>query len=1579
MIEELTKLFESIKNISIEKKDEVLEYLKLLNFEDYLRTLESFKHNQISKVIAFVYKNAILTIQSEDASPEIAHYFTDLNEQTLNASYPPFSNFDEESSHISQIKKLLNALYYAHLTFKDLENINVRDISCSRKDLNLLLSKTIETAYEASFLATHLDVDIKVLFQEEIELLLPYLKQIDDFVHLKSKNLKGFIDKTRKNIKNASYVTVNLDINLLEVSKEHLDLIQLHLTHIEQFAENCPETVDELIRKAKTEGQLKINLGINLVGVSSENKEFIQLHLHPIEKLVTITAKEIPPAYNLGDISGLTVDHLRPLGSEMDYNLITKLGGRLPNYISQLTQYIQNYSSKIKSNQPGLNQEKLDELRNTALNLLNDLENLQGNNLFISLKFLNYIHIIRHIITLSMSTMEQIGELNESTQDLVRNQLAQLKYELLPTLFGLVDKIELSSTRKAGVFSKDLMTQVKELYEAILYFPRKVIDFKAKGEELLSIEDSRFVELRLNPAYRRIDEANIALYKNQKMQEALNAFFNILEKEKYKNLSLHELPIKIKERLITHYKIIKPLVVQLDSDFNDHIITSLAGTQPWSFKPFQWPGAFPINHISHILTRKKALQTLITKNQNSQLFHIKLNKDLIDFVYQDTKLVLFPYVNALSVYSLDESIPLKHYAEQLVFKKSGENNHLEDPRQLNALQAIELCHWYRNKHNQFLVVQKEYAHFMELLKTYNIYENILDILKLDEAIKTQLLKSYNAIQSYFIDGVPKERKEWALKFDNYLVNLLSNKPVDFNDKPTMKTFFNLHPHLENHFAKFELKLHKKNQHHFIIAQKKFDSENKATPLEPSKNKDPRAHHLFSTTDISQKIQGLRSDLSLLTKLFNHPMQVELTPKKEKGIPFPEMEDLKDEGIHLKQPQQVRAIKDLYNGLFHLEEIALQLEKLTDDNQSPTQSDYEQYKGFQYYFKSLFAVKDHSYTKYKKGIYVFHLVIAYTHVDKIIKATKRLALDPHYGFITKELMYKAQKIYALIKEQTGAYQTTPEQILPQETVQFSSLWYALNTFEISPKQIRALNNTQYLTTEELNNLHERAKKATLTIQDLINNSDSYFKLFLQTPQMLALYRELKQKFNEFTTTAHDAVVGNLEAIRSNLLTPMLMEADRWEHHFGVAPGRFSGPLRTILDEYYKGLLHSLKLHSKKHIALVCDPTPLMQRKAFINKEFEKSNKKYEKYKYSFSLIDALYKDMMAHKKMIGGLWPYTSKQIEESQEKIQKQYNKIVPKLTKLKIKQKINTEPSVYASDHLFDDLCNTSLKEYQPHFTEIENLIRVTHHYYTGLVATYNLNINTLQEKQKYLNLIETTQKQEHQTFIEIYTAEAFHKHLHALCNRHNGLQRAGSEYRSELEKDLRQYKEKIINDSKTTEDINHTIQLLLKEKIAIFEKRNFAKYYQLDLVFDALSKFKTYFTRCTVKKKPLFENNELLAQKSARINKLEIIATRKDLSVEERIAKIRDEVKDPNFARIILAHKAPDILSFSYLRMCFLCLLQTLHLFTPTRKKLWNDLNLSVKNPPRMGKLASKFGLFYKPKSEEKPELNPEAKPSI
>lgn len=100
-------------------------------------------------------------------SPELVNYF-----KVQNNTGAPFSNFECEPRQVSQLKKLMNALYYCELAFKGLENL---DIDTPTKYLKLppKIKDAVENAYKAIRLATKLDVDLHILFEPQLAALGP--------------------------------------------------------------------------------------------------------------------------------------------------------------------------------------------------------------------------------------------------------------------------------------------------------------------------------------------------------------------------------------------------------------------------------------------------------------------------------------------------------------------------------------------------------------------------------------------------------------------------------------------------------------------------------------------------------------------------------------------------------------------------------------------------------------------------------------------------------------------------------------------------------------------------------------------------------------------------------------------------------------------------------------------------------------------------------------------------------------------------------------------------------------------------------------------------------------------------------------------------------------------------------------------------------------------------------------------------------------------------------------------------------------------------------------------------------------
>lgn len=143
-------------------------------FETYKGFFDTLKRQQFSQKVG-VIKNQILNkVLDGQFSRLVRPYF--LNK------IMPFDDFYSEPASVSQIKKLLNALYHLEIALTDMESVNIRDSHRRLIDLKTLYRHATPHLYKAAFLITHPEVDVFSIFHQEIALLLPLFKSFYDHV-----------------------------------------------------------------------------------------------------------------------------------------------------------------------------------------------------------------------------------------------------------------------------------------------------------------------------------------------------------------------------------------------------------------------------------------------------------------------------------------------------------------------------------------------------------------------------------------------------------------------------------------------------------------------------------------------------------------------------------------------------------------------------------------------------------------------------------------------------------------------------------------------------------------------------------------------------------------------------------------------------------------------------------------------------------------------------------------------------------------------------------------------------------------------------------------------------------------------------------------------------------------------------------------------------------------------------------------------------------------------------------------------------------------------------------------------------
>lgn len=1394
--------------------------------EEYLVYLESLKKGQYSKHFIAYSAMAIRILQSNYLFADCKQYF-----QTYNAEGEPFSDFDLEPDNISQIKKLMNALYYAKLAFQDIENLNLTNTDKSYSQILMDCKQTIHYGFIACQLLTHLDIDLQSIFSEEINLLLP--------------------------------------------------LKVMFLSKVNEYDQQLVETI-----------------------------------------------KAYPLSFNIGCATGIAVNQLQPDGDDLDYTFLTQFSGLLPGYIHQATQTLQNFSSQLIDNERTLNRTKLEEYQNLALSLLNNLEDLKGSDLFVSLKLLQYIKIMNQVITLSATILDQIGELGETSQESIRTQLSELKYNLLPELFGLVDKIEVNTMLAHGTLSLPLMQQIKPLYNFLIYYARKLVNFEAKGEELLTIEDPKFLSLRLERAYKRIDEANKELFQNKHAEQACTKFYEILDRVENKNVCIHELDQEIKEELSAPYKILRPYMAKVDIDVATVLVYSLQGSETWkSWLLTPWrmiTKESACDEFNRVLDCRQGLITVIKKEFNSKSFLCVLNEKLITSVQKNSDLAIFRFNTAQNMFAIDESQAFNSPAPETIIFVTDEqgNKYVSNPDNLSSEHALTLHLWYKNKLNHFTIARKAYHDFLAL--THG------DPLQLKYKERTRARNFYNVFQPYFVSGAPEEERQDVINCDVYLTQMFAVKKFTVST-PRTDLFENFDAHYQTHFTQIDLSWQHQARKYLQIADTQFIQEIELLPLENEPNSENRVHYLIKHQRYSNAIMEFSSSLKLIIKQLNQTMQQNLIAKSFR-LPYPEAED--DFEI-LAQPTQVKAIKQIINNVYHLEQIAINLEKIYDHS---TKWDLAQ-------------------PLFEWNSTVQYIVYAYMELYPIIKSTTILLKDPQLSFIGQELLDKAQNLLGMLQEHTYAYQVTPPEHAPKERIQYYPLWYVLNAFYVSPIHIRALRNNNYISSEELTALHVQAKQANVNIEKIIQNSYSYFRLFLLCPKMHQLYRSLKHKLNEFTSSAHDAVMHNLAEIKSNIFATMLVEADKWESQIGLKPGLISAPLIQILEEYYKGLLEPLGLKSSTHLELIFDNSITELRRLNIEKIKNKVIERKQDKETKYQALVKLYNFVQNNEATLTYSRPQSWS--DEFKQQLIDLYTPCLYRLAKLN--QKLQIQEKFTNKHPLVDEFLNSVANSYDPELSNIIATVRAGYFYYRGLQKSLEMTERTADEKIDFLRQLDTTKEQENEQFRDEYTQKAFNRELEEVCSRHIGFQYMYKEYSINLKNYLIQFESKIVQKSKNAHDIDRSIQNMLHRYASRFERENYASYYHLESVRSALSQFKHYLNEATGQINSIHEDEETLLAKTRRVKMVDDVADNADLSIDERFRRIRQMViVDASFKRVLCAQKTVEFLSWTYLQQCFITLLEAINLYTSSRKKHCNEIIESVNNRPQLDILITQFGLF-------------------
>ena len=394
---------------------------------------------------------------------------------------------------------------------------------------------------------------------------------------------------------------------------------------------------------------------------------------------------------------------------------------------------------------------------------------------------------------------------------------------------------------------------------------------------------------------------------------------------------------------------------------------------------------------------------------------------------------------------------------------------------------------------------------------------------------------------------------------------------------------------------------------------------------------PRDGYLLKSTEISTKIRELHSSLKEWIPILNIRIQAQLRPVQQAGIPpYREIVDLKGQ---LRHPPFVLFFKRIFNAAHHLEHLAIELERIRTGDTEEIKNETIQLilDNCLSHGKALFDISiqlrddrvlselcQDAYQQYAEIIHkISNLVQPYTadakkvhpktegvnlpglwysmnafytlpaHLLSITGQTyhnlgygMRLLNDINADVVTPNIqtltLIQHGNHYYIYSNGTGkgwALRNLPHSLIAPLKIDFSQ-YYLGYDHRCQPLYDYLIQHDYHFT--PFNELQISAKRATQNIEQIIQDSNRYFRLFFfDGPMIYQLNQRLQAQLSIFTRTTQEIAMSHLDILQTDYFAPLLVRADTKEHEWGLLAGTITEPLEAIKNEWYQGLIFPLK--------------------------------------------------------------------------------------------------------------------------------------------------------------------------------------------------------------------------------------------------------------------------------------------------------------------------------------------------------------------------------------------------------------------
>ncbi len=399
---------------------------------------------------------------------------------------------------------------------------------------------------------------------------------------------------------------------------------------------------------------------------------------------------------------------------------------------------------------------------------------------------------------------------------------------------------------------------------------------------------------------------------------------------------------------------------------------------------------------------------------------------------------------------------------------------------------------------------------------------------------------------------------------------------------------------------------------------------------------PRDGYLLKTTEISTKIRELHNSLKEWIPILNTRIQRELQTASRAGVaPYPEIMDLKEQ---LSHPPFILFFKRIFNAVHHLEHLAIELERIRTGDTEEIKKETIQLilDNSRSHGKALFDISiqlrddrvlselcQDAYQQYSEIIHkISNLVKPYTtDVKKVHPKTEGVnlpglwySMNAFYTFpahllsitgqgyhnlgygmrlindINEDVVAPTRQTLTLIQHGNHYYiysngtgegwalRNLPHSLIAPLKIDFSQNYLGYD-HRCQPLYDYLIQHEYHFT--HLNELQILAKRATQNIEQIIQDSNHYFKLFFfDAPMIYQLNQRLQAQLPIFTRTAQEIAMSHLDILQTDYFAPLSVRADTKEHEWGLLAGTLTEPLEAIKNEWFQGLIFPLKKTFRK---------------------------------------------------------------------------------------------------------------------------------------------------------------------------------------------------------------------------------------------------------------------------------------------------------------------------------------------------------------------------------------------------------------